>query len=72
MCLKCKESFQTKNRKKAIKDKIIRDIRTYFDSKKRDYFKQVRIGNAYNNYIEYENNGNKKKILSVKSIPLVP
>ena len=46
--------------------KILRDIRTLYESEE-DYYEPVRIINAFNNnYIEYESNGDKDKILSVK------
>ena len=69
---KAKKNKQTK----AIKDirkenfnsnKILRDIRTLYESDEEDYFKPIRIGNAFsNNYIKYESNGDKDKILSIK------
>ena len=47
-------------------DKIIRDIRTLFEPEE-DCYEPLRASNAFNNnYIEYESNGDKDKILSVK------
>ena len=47
-------------------DKILREIRTLYESEE-DYYVPVRISNAFNNsYIEYESNGDNEKILSVK------
>ena len=47
-------------------DKILRDIRTLYESKK-DYYKPIKTNSAFNNdYIEYESNGDKNKILSGK------
>ena len=45
-----------KKENKAIKDKIIRDIRNVFEleNKEQYYYKAVRVGNFWNNnYIEY-------------------
>ena len=51
--------------KKAIKDRIIRDIKNLFE--KEDYYKLVRVGNFHNNnYIEHESNGEKNKTMSIK------
>ena len=58
--------FKLKKENQAIKDRIIRDIKSLFE-KEEDYDKTIREGNAWNNnYIEYESNGNKNKILSIK------
>ena len=47
--------------------KILRDIRTLLESDNEDYYKPIRIGNAFSsNYIEYESNGDKDKTLSIK------
>ena len=47
-------------------DKIFKDIRTFYESEE-DYYEPARISNAFNNnYIEYESNGGKDKVLSVK------
>ena len=54
----------------AIKGKIIRDIRNLFEHEKGDYYKPVREHNfCSNNYIEYESNGDKNKMLSVEQYP---
>ena len=37
--------FKLKKKKKAIKDKIFRDIKTLFEQQKEDYYKPVRVGN---------------------------
>ena len=45
----------------------IKDIRYIFRYKKENYYKPVRVGNfCSNNYIEYESNGDRKKMLLVK------
>ena len=47
-------------------DKILRDISPLYESEE-NYCEPVRTSNAFsNNYIEYESNGDKDKILSVK------
>ena len=52
---------------KDINDKILRDIRTLYESDKEDYYKPIRIGNAFSsNCTENESNGDKDKILSIK------
>ena len=54
----------------AIKGKIIRDTRNLFEHEKGDYYKPVRVHNfCSNNYIEYESNGDKNKMLSVEQYP---
>ena len=53
---------------KAIKDKVLRDIRV-FDSDEDDYYESIKTNNAFNsNYIEYEVNGDKNKSLSIKKM----
>ena len=62
--------FRLKKENKATKIKIIRDIKTLFESEKEDYYKPLRIGNAFSSiYIEYEGNDEKNKALSIKKIP---
>ena len=40
---------------KAVKNKIIRDIRKLFEHEEEDYYKPVRVGDLWsNNYFEYE------------------
>ena len=47
-------------------DKILRDIRTLSEPEG-DYYERVKTIRCFNNnYIEYESNGDKDKILSVK------
>ena len=58
--------FKLKKENEAIKDRIIRDIKTLFKQEE-DYYKPVRVSNLWNNnYIEYESNGDKNKNLSIK------
>ena len=57
--------FKLKKQIEAIKDRITRDVRTHF--KQDDYYEPIRLGNFLNNnYIEYKNNGDRNKNLSVK------
>ena len=59
--------FKLKKENGAIKDRIIRDIRTIFEREEIDYYKPIRVGNFWNNnYIEYESSGDRNKKLSVK------
>ena len=45
---------------------MIRDIKNLFEQEK-DYYKPGRVANLYrNNYIKYENNGDRNKTASVK------
>ena len=57
--------LKLKKENEAIKDRIIRDIRTLF--KQDDYYKPTTVCNFWNNnYIEYESNSDRNKNLSVK------
>ena len=52
---------------KNIKVRVIRDIRTLYESDKEDYYKPIGTGHAFSSsYIEYESNGDKYKTLSIK------
>ena len=52
---------------KAVKDRIIRDIKNLFEQKEQDYYKPVRVGIFYsNNYIEFESNDDTNKTLSIR------
>ena len=58
---------QEKKKDKDIKDKVLRDIKTLSESDEEDYYKLIRIGNAFSsNYVEYESNVDKDKTLSIK------
>ena len=57
--------FKLKKENEAIKDRMIRDIRTLTEKEEKDY-KPMRVGNFWNNYIEYKNSGDRDKNLSVK------
>ena len=59
--------FKIKKENEAIKDRIIRDIRTLFEQEEKDYYEARRVGNFWNiNYIEYESSGDRNKNVSVK------
>ena len=66
---KKKEKNQRKRKKHneiIIKDRVIRNIRTLFEPKKRTYYKPKRVSSFLNNnYIEYESNGDKNRDLSL-------
>ena len=52
---------------KGIKGKIIRNIRTLFESDEENSYKSVSIGNAFSSfYNEYESNGGKDKTQSIE------
>ena len=62
-----KKSGKLNNEREAIKDRIIRDIKTLFEQQEEDYYKSVRVGNFYsNNFIEYESNSDRNKTLLIK------
>ena len=53
--------FKLKKENEAIKDRIIRDIRTLFKQED-DYYKPIKVRNFWNNnYIEYESSGDRNK-----------
>ena len=60
---KLEKKKETNNR--LIKDRIIRDIKTLFEQEE-DYYKPQRVSNVLNNnYIEYENNVDQNRNLSL-------
>ena len=63
---RAKENKENKEiNKRFIKDRIIRDVRTLFEQEE-DYYISKRVSNfGYNNYIEYESNGAKNRMLSL-------
>ena len=65
--IKGNETIRGIRRENYDADKILRDIRTLFESDQKEYYKPIRIGNAFsNNYIEYECNGDKDNMLSIE------
>ena len=56
-------------KKKDINDKVLRDMKTLFDSAEEDYYKPIRTDNVFSsNYIQYESTGDKDKTLPLKNI----
>ena len=55
--------FRLKKENKAIKNRIMKDIRNLFKHKEgKNYYKPVRVGNFWsNNSLEYESNGDRNK-----------
>ena len=52
---------------KAIKDRILSDIKNLFEQQEENYYKPVRVNNFWsNNYIEYESDSDRNKTLSVE------
>ena len=46
---------------------MIKYIKNLFELEEEDYYKPVRVSNFYsNNHIEYENNGDRNKTISLK------
>ena len=68
---KKKERYQKKKRKnkrkRIIKNKIIRDIGTFFEQQEEKYYYKPKRVSSFlnNNYIEYESNGDKNSNLSL-------
>ena len=64
--LEIRNLFRLKKENEAIKGRIFRDVKNLFEQEE-DYYKPVRVGNFHsNNYIEYENNGDRNKTPSIK------
>ena len=56
--------FKKEKKDNGIKYRVLRDIRTLFESHEKDYYKPIRIGDAFSdNYFECENNADKDKKL---------
>ena len=56
-----------KLKRKKIGKSFYKPARNNLFEPEKDYYKSVKIGNAFSsNYIEYENNGDKDKTLSIK------
>ena len=68
MCMEVQRNPEKKISENNTKQSntIIRDIKNLFEQGE-DYYKSLRISNFYsNNDIEYENNGDRNKTLSIK------
>ena len=58
--------FRKKKKDNDIKYRIIRDLRTLFETEE-DHYEPVAISNAFDdNFFEYESNGDKGKTLSIE------
>ena len=58
--------FKLKKESKAIKNRVIIDIRNFFDHEDENYYKPVKIDNFWSrNHIDYESNSEKNKTLSI-------
>ena len=53
--------LKLKKEDETIKDRIITYIRRLLKQQEKDYYKPKRLSNFWNNYIEYESNGDKNK-----------
>ena len=61
-----RDIFKPKKENEAIKDHIIRDLRSLFEQED-NYYKPIKVDNFWkDNFIEYESNCDKNKNLSVK------
>ena len=59
--------FRLEKETKAIKDRILRDIKNLFELEGKNYYKPVRVNNLWsNNYTEHERNSDRNKTLSVE------
>ena len=63
-----KTFLDLKNNNKGIKDRILKEIRNFFEHEKEEnFYKPVRAYNFWsNNYIEYESRRNRNETQSVK------
>ena len=60
--------FRPGKETKAVKDRILRDIKNLFEHEEENCQKPIRASNLWSNnyYIEYESNGDRNKALSVQ------
>ena len=61
--------FRQEKKTKAIKGRILRDIKNLFEHEKEEenYYKPAKVSKFWsNNYIEYESNDDRYKTLSVE------
>ena len=62
--------FRREKETKAIKDRILRDIKNLSEHEEENYYKPVRLNSFWsNNYIEYDSSGDRNKTLSVDEYP---
>ena len=61
------KSFRLKKENKAIKERLIRDNRNFFEHEEEDFYKLVRVGNFLsNNYMERESDCDRNIALSLE------
>ena len=54
--------MRLEKKSKAIKGRILRDIKNFFEHEEENYYKPVRVSNFWSNsYIEYKSNGDRNK-----------
>ena len=60
--------FTREEETKVIKDRILTDIKNLFEHEEEEnYYKPIRVNKFWsNNYIQYESNGGRNKVLSVE------
>ena len=59
-----------KKRYNTIVDKMIRDITFLYEADEENYYKPIRVVNAFSSiYIKYRSNGDKNKMLSIEEYP---
>ena len=59
--------FRLEKKFKAIKDRILRDIKNLLEYEEENYYKPVRVNNFWsNNHIEYKSNGDRNETLLVE------
>ena len=63
-----KNLFRLKKENKIIKDRILSDIRIFFElEEEENHYKPIRVSNFWsNNYVEYESKGDSNKTPSVE------
>ena len=54
-----------KKNRRLIKNRALRDNRTYFEQQQEDYYKPKRVSNFWDNYIEYQSNDDTNRNLSL-------
>ena len=56
----------TRKKTKAIKDRILKDIKKLFEYEEETYYKQVTVNNfRSNNYVEYKSKGNRRMVNNI-------
>ena len=56
-------NFLRQKKTEAIKDRMLRNIKDFFEHEEKENYKPVRVNNFWSiNYIEYESNGDRTKV----------